>query len=160
MDLVQGIRDRDAETIGEKIVRTVRTDNEPILRSRAWGQAMRDLEIQESHSVPFCPQMNGTAERFMRTLGGSMRAVLLETDDKLWAYACKFIGYIWNRLPRTYKRYPIGNGRTPYEIRNCLRGGVPVTPESSDKSHFCGPTPGQVSDTLMHNIDNNSKKPN
>ena len=132
--IVEGIRNRDSSVCGEKIVRTVRSDNEKLLRSSGWNGAMDRLEIAASHSAPYSPQMNGVAERFIRTLTGSLRSVLHSTDETLWCYAAEYVSYNWNRIPRSYKRFPQGDGWSPMEIRNFLRDKIPIAPKLKNKS--------------------------
>ena len=128
-DIIEKIRRRDARTLGEKIVRTIRSDNEPVLRSNKWEQMATKLGVEPQHTVPWSPQQNGVAERFMRTLAGALRAVLQQTDDNLWPYAVEYISYCWNRIPRNYPRFPQGNGHSPTDIRNALRDGRNITPK-------------------------------
>ena len=122
--IIEGIRTRDARFLDEKIVRAIRTDNEKVVRERPFQDALKKVQVEGIHSAPYSPQMNGVVERFMQTLSGSIRSNLVDVDDRLWAYASRYVGYIWNRIPRTYARFPQGNGKTPYEIRNLLRDGL------------------------------------
>ena len=45
----------------------IRSDNEPTLKSKAWKDVCERYNIDETHSAPYEPQMNGTAERFVQT---------------------------------------------------------------------------------------------
>ena len=135
IELVEGIRNRDASVLGEKIVRVIRSDNEAIFRSGAWDRAMKQLGIVAHHSVPYTPQQNGVVERWMRTLAGGIRANLIGVDYKLACYAGEFIAYLWNLIPRRFARLSQANGLSPKEVRNRLRAGSPLVADAKGTSN-------------------------
>ena len=68
--------------------------------------------------------MNGCVERFMRTLGDSLRANPSGVDKKLYCYEAQYISWTWNRTPRaTYSRAQEYNGLTPFEARRLRTKG-------------------------------------
>ena len=125
--LIDGVRAVDSETVGEKVVHWVRTDNDTVFRSKEWSSMLEKLCVGSIHSVPYTPQMNGCVERFMRTLGEALRANLNGVDKRLWCFASQYIAWTWNRTARpVYSRAPEYNGMTPLESRR-QRSAV-VTP--------------------------------
>jgi hypothetical protein len=92
----------------------IRSDNEPVLRSQAWRDVCERYNIEETHSVPYEPQMNGTAERFVQTVKNALRVVTAHTDVRLWDFAVEHIVRIWNMRKR--KRPGISNCCSPDEV--------------------------------------------
>ena len=113
--LVEQIRAKDGKDLHEKVVHIIRSDNEPVLRSSELNDALDKLGVVLGHSVPYSPQMNGVIERFMRTFGNGLRAILIYVDRRLWCYAGEFLAFCWNRVPRDYSRAPKYNGKTPIQ---------------------------------------------
>ena len=62
-------------------------------------------------SCPYTPQQNGRIERFNRTQGDALRAVLHGTDPKLWCYASRYVAYVHNRIERKK------GAKSPFEKR-------------------------------------------
>ncbi len=107
----------DTFNLGERVIRRVRSDNEAIFRSQDWRTVLSKYGAAESHSVPFCPQQNGVIERFVGTVKASIRANLVSVDRKLACYAGEFMASRWNQIPRNFRRYPEGDGKSPAQIR-------------------------------------------
>ncbi|KAA8491550.1 Retrovirus-related Pol polyprotein from transposon TNT 1-94 [Porphyridium purpureum] len=90
-------------------VRALRTDkgteyvNAP---TRAWADASG---IRLESGPPFVPQMNGSAERFNRTLLERVRAVVLAKglNKHLWPELAPAVCYVLNRSPNTRGTVPI-----------------------------------------------------
>ena len=116
--IIDGILPRDAVYDGQKIVYRVRTDNEPSLRERPWQAALKSRNVEPMHSTPYLPQQNGVAERMMRTIGDSLKAILIGVDKVVWDYAAEYFAWAWNRVPRAnYARLPWAKDLSPAEIR-------------------------------------------
>jgi transposase InsO family protein len=115
--LVEEVR-RQHASLGEKVVKAIRTDNEAVFHSAPWKQMLNQLGVQVWHPVPYTPQQNGVIERFMRTLSTSIRACLIGVDHKLWCFAAEYVTWTWNHIPRpNYRRAPQYNGMSPIDIR-------------------------------------------
>ena len=85
----------------------------------------KDKGIKHQLSPPYSPESNGLAERFNRTMGERVRAMLLplaeilpEVYKKLWSEAVATFVYLKNRQP-----HKALTGMTPYEL---LRGSKPT----------------------------------
>ena len=116
--LVRQVRATDAQSLSEKVVWSVRTDNDTVFRSKDWACMLEDLNVADAHSAPYTPQMNGCVERFMRTLGEGLRANLSGVDKRLYCYAAQYLAWTWNRVRRQkYKRAPQYEGLAPLEAR-------------------------------------------
>jgi hypothetical protein len=50
------------------VIAGVHSDNEPVFKSKAWPETCNRPAIDEMHSVPYEPAMNGTVERLVQTL--------------------------------------------------------------------------------------------
>jgi len=102
----------------EKLVYFIRFDNEPVLTSAELDKVADECKISIIHSVPYCPQQNGVAERFMRTLATQLGTVLRGVDMRLHCYATTYVGVCLNNAPR--KAYPRlsgdHGGKTPLEV--------------------------------------------
>ena len=114
--LVRGLRATYGKRLGEKVVHSIRSDNEPVLRSGKMDAAILGLQLEERHSVPFTPQQNGVCERWMATLGGGLRAALQSVDVSLWCYAAEAIAHAYAKIRRNYPRAPRWNGLAPDEV--------------------------------------------
>ncbi|CAD7943975.1 unnamed protein product [Amoebophrya sp. A120] len=116
--LVTQVRATDGEFIGEKVIRIIRSDNDTVYRSEENSSQLQQLEVDKDHSIPYCPQLNAVAERFMQSLGTNLRAVLCGADHRLHCYAGEYIAAVWNRIARKeYKRAPEYNGMSPLQAR-------------------------------------------
>ena len=113
-DLIVKLRSTDSKNLNDKVVLSVRPDNEIVLRSSAWKAMLQSLSVKETHSVPYAPQQNGVVERYMRTLGENLSANMIGVDFKVWDFCARYIGWCWNRIPRkNYARAPQLNNKTP-----------------------------------------------
>ena len=119
--LIEKVRAEDGKDLHEKVVHIIRSDNDPVFRSTSWNDTLRALGVTVTHSVPYCPQQNGVVERFMKTIGLNLRAILLYVDGRLWRYAIVYLCMSWNAIARNYPRAPTYDGKTPTEARK-LRG--------------------------------------
>ena len=118
-ELIEKVRVSDGWDLQDKVIRVVRSDNEPVLRSADYKQMLKKLGVLDTHSVPYSPQMNGVVERFMRTMGENLRANMRGVDERLWEWAVKYIAWCWNRIPKQhYARAPQFNGLAPLDARN------------------------------------------
>ena len=59
----------------------LKTDNGPPFQSEEFRRFCRTLGIKHRRITPLHPQANGTAERFMRTLGKAIRTAVTEGQD-------------------------------------------------------------------------------
>ena len=117
----------------DKVVHVVRSDNEPVIRSLEWRTMLQNLKVRETHSVPYCPQMNGVVERYMRTMGDNLRANLRGVDHSTWEYCCQYIAWCWNRVPKLkYARAPQFNGVAPIDAVRSRRTGIIQTEEDEN----------------------------
>ena len=114
--IVEKIRQDYSVSLDEKVVYFLRRDNEPVLDSTDMTNTLRSLRVCDAPGVPYNPEQNGTAERFIRSLFGSVRAILVDCDQRLWCYACQYSADCWDRIPHKYSKVPEYNGKTPIEI--------------------------------------------
>ena len=100
------------------IVAGIHTDNEPVLRGDRWKRACDKLRIEELHSVPYQPQMNGTCERFIQSIKDSLRTTMSGVDSRLWDFAIQHITKVWNmkHYSKTAKHSGDGKITSPNEI--------------------------------------------
>ena len=124
-NLIEKVRVTDGWGLNDKVIKVVRSDNEPVLRSAQYKQMLKELSVVESHSVPYSPQMNGVVERFMRTMGENLRSNMRGVDGRLWEWCVKYLAWCWNRIPkRVYARAPQFNGMAPLDARNSRKRSV------------------------------------
>ena len=57
-NLITGLRSSDGVTQCDKVVRSIRCDNEPVLRSEEFSKMLTSLGVQETHSVPYAPSQS------------------------------------------------------------------------------------------------------
>ncbi len=81
---------------GKLFFRGIHSDNEPVLRGELWRQAVRKTGLTELHSVPYCPQQNGTCERMVGTIKSALRTTMHNVDPRVWDYCVEHIGKVWN----------------------------------------------------------------
>ena len=89
-ELIRDLRAKHAATLTDPVVGVIRSDNEPVYRSAEYTGALRALNVQDFHSAPYNPNMNGVAERFIGTLCSGIRAMLVFCDKTLWYYTTKY----------------------------------------------------------------------
>ena len=96
-----------------------RSDNAPEFRGAdsGWVKKNKTKFIRVTYSQQYEPETNGKAERFVRTLGNAVRAVMEGVDVLLWEFAPGYVSHTWNRLDRkSGQKSPycrINNGREP-----------------------------------------------
>ncbi|CAD7939189.1 unnamed protein product [Amoebophrya sp. A25] len=115
-EVIKGIRQDYSLSLDDKVVWFIRRDNEPVLSSDHMTKVMQSLLVSEIPGVPYNPEMNGTCERFMRTIFGAVRTMLVKVDRRLWCYCLQYAGDCWNRLPHRYAKMPERDGMSPVEI--------------------------------------------
>ncbi|CAD7942189.1 unnamed protein product, partial [Amoebophrya sp. A25] len=115
-EVIKGIRQDYSLSLDDKVVWFLRRDGEPVLSSDDMTKVMQSLRVSDSPAVPYNPEMNGTCERFMRTLFGSVRTMLTKVDKRLWCYCVEYAGDCWDRLPHNYAKMPQHDGKSPIEI--------------------------------------------
>jgi len=91
----------NANKKGQIIFQGIRSDNEPVLTSTDWKETCQKMNILETHSVPFEPQMNGKVERMIQTLKASLRTTMANIDPRVWDYAVSHIATVWNMRNNT-----------------------------------------------------------
>ena len=74
----------------------IHSDNEPVLRSELWRRAVQESGLNELHSVPYCPQMNGTCERQVGTIKSALRTTMHNVDPRVWDFCVEHISTIIN----------------------------------------------------------------
>ena len=103
---------------------------------------LQELGVQEAHSVPYSPQMNGVVERFMRTLGENLRANMRGADPLLWDYCVRYIAWCWNRIPKNnYSRAPQFCGLAPKDAKESRKKGLRLKFDSKEEVSL-GKKPG------------------
>ena len=115
-ETVEKIRQDYSVSMDEKVVHFLRRDNEPVLDSTVMTNTLRSLRVSDAPGVPWNPEQNGTAERYIRSLFGSVRASLVDVDLRLWCYGCEYSADCWDRIPHNYAKAPQYNGKTPIQI--------------------------------------------
>ena len=53
--LICDLRASDGVNLADKVVKVVRCDNEPVLRSEAYRNILTGLAVHEAHSTPYAP---------------------------------------------------------------------------------------------------------
>ena len=83
--------------------------------------------------------MNGVVERFMRTLGDSLRANFRGVDSSVWDFCVRYIAWSWNRIPKPkLNRHPKLNGLAPKDILSSRKHHALNFKKISPFSKFCG----------------------
>jgi len=95
----------------DKVVFTIRADNEPVLNSKEYNSLLGDLQLAEQHPTPYQPQMNGVVERFMDSLQTGIKTMLVGVDKRVWCFAAQYFGAIWNRVGRKKN-----GGQSPHQM--------------------------------------------
>ena len=103
-------------TSGHKVrklnIKTLRSDNGGEYTSNEFERFCADKGISREFSNPHCPEQNGVAERFNRTMIESARSMLYHAKLplKFWAEAVQTAVYLRNRSPTVAVQH-----KTPYE---------------------------------------------
>ena len=94
-------------------VKKIQCDNAGEFSSTKFKEQLRSLGIQQKFSIAYIHETNGTAERFNRTICGSARALLYDSQlpSTLWAEAVTHATFTKNRIPHASL-----NGTTPFTI--------------------------------------------
>ena len=119
-EVIEEIRQKYSKTLDDKVVWFLRRDCEPVLGTPEMCQLLQTLRIIDAPSVPYNSEMNGTVERFIQTMSGTLRSQLVGVDKRLWDFAAEYLGMTWNMLPHTYAKIPRYDGRSPDEILDDL----------------------------------------
>ncbi|MAD46585.1 MAG: hypothetical protein CMH98_16415 [Oceanospirillaceae bacterium] len=93
------------------IIAGIRSDNEPVLRSREWENTCNRLCVQQTHSVPYEPQGNGTCERFVQSTKDSLRVSMGNVDPRLWDYCIDNLIQLWNMRPSLKATLALGGSK-------------------------------------------------
>ncbi len=104
---------------GTHIFRAVRSDNEPVLKSWEWDEVCNDHSVIKTNSVPYCPQQNGTAERFVQSIKSALRTVCANVDPRLWDFALDHCIAVWNLRQKTQSR-EAGPAISPQDVLNSM----------------------------------------
>ena len=100
------------------IVGGVHTDNEPVLRSADWSRVCEKLGMQEMHSVPYNPEMNGRIERLVQTIKAALRTTMKDVDPRTWDFCLSHVINVWNM--RSCRRTPKANCSCPDDVVNSI----------------------------------------
>ena len=112
-DFVMSMEKGDKKLKKLNIVNSLRSDNGGEYQSNAFKKYCSDRGIHHQFTSPHCPQQNGVAERFNRTIIESARSMIFHAKLplKFWADAVNTVVYLRNRSPSSHL-----NGRTPFEF--------------------------------------------
>ena len=100
---------------GQIVLGGIHSDNEPVLKSVAWRAVCDRYNIDELHSVPYSPQMNGTVERFVSSIKSALRTTCAHADPRCWDFALEHVIKVWNLRS---KHAPDGSCASPQEVIN------------------------------------------
>lgn len=86
-----------------RVIKCIRTDNGGEFKSFKIRDWCLKQGIKQEFSPPYSPQSNGVAERSVRTIKETVRAIGLQSDagPKLWPYLATTAAYIRNRVPNS-----------------------------------------------------------
>jgi putative transposase len=93
--------------------KVIRTDNEGMFRSTAFGLALKKLGIRHQRTTPGCPWQNGRIERLFGTLKNKLDQWIVHNIEQLNTDLHAF-RYWYNHI-RPHQNL---DGRTPAEARN------------------------------------------
>ena len=93
-------------------VKVLHTDNGGEFTSDEFEKYLKKEGIKHELTIPKCPEQNGVAERFNRTLVEMVRSMLADSElpKSFWAEALATAAYLRNRSPTKSVE-----GKTPYE---------------------------------------------
>ena len=91
---------------------TIRSDGGKEYTGKDFSKWLSAKGIEHQTSTRYTPQQNGVAERYNRTVGEHVCAILAETglDNKWWAEAGETVNYVCNRTPQR------NQSKTPFEL--------------------------------------------
>lgn len=98
-EIISDVRAIWGRHIGDKVIQSVRTDNEPAFAGTPFDGFLKSQSITPLRSAPYTPQLNGTVERAVRDMATSLRAMLLGCDPRLWCFAARHYAMVKNRIP-------------------------------------------------------------
>jgi len=113
--IVQVRRDYSVD-LNEKIVYHLRRDTEVATGSAAMQQMMTELRVQDDPIVPYNPEQNSHAERYVRSAVDALRCTMHGVDRRIWCFGARYVGSAWNRLPHNYPKLPHHSGKSPLQI--------------------------------------------
>ena len=143
--LARKLNARYGTRMGEKVVRSVRSDNEPVLRGEGWTSMLLEIEALEAHSVPRHPQMNSVVERWFRSMAAHLRAMLQNVDQSLWCYAVECLAETHGSTRRqSYPRAPRFDGLAPDEILKIFEARDVVPEAEGIAAALARPEPPRV----------------
>ena len=94
-------------------IQYIRMDNGTEYKTKDVQKFLNDHKIKEDKSPPCTSPLNGTAERFLRTIRNCTHALLVDSGlpKRTWAYAAKYACLIYNSLPKV-----ACNGQIPHYL--------------------------------------------
>lgn len=110
-----------AELESKRMVKKIVTDGGTEYSNNNLSTWLKGKGIIHEISVPYTPQQNGVAERAIRSIVESSRAILMESNLPLefWAEACNTATYVLNRTPS-----PRNPEKTRYELFTGVKPNV------------------------------------
>ena len=129
----------------ERVVSLLVADGGKYYTSNALSDFCQKRGIRQAFSPPATPELNGLAERYIRTLKEMVRTMLIAANAPtfLWGECLLYSVYIVNRLPRRYK---VGDDKksTVAVPINLWRGRVMREAHSSIRVWGCAAYPLSV----------------
>ena len=91
----------------------IRSDNGTEFTGGHFAEIIRQEKIDPEFASPYTPELNGMAERFIKTIQKKIRALLIESGlpPKMWVRAAEAEAHVYNRTP--HKRI---NFQTPLSV--------------------------------------------
>jgi len=126
---------------GQKL-KAIRSDNGREYVNKQFDQYLSENGIVRQLSTAYCPQQNGVAERFNRTLIEMARSMLCHSGlhTYLWAEAISTAAYLRNRCPTRAlddcTPYEAWTGRKPAVDHLRIFGALAVAHDKSRKNKF------------------------
>ena len=130
-------------------VKAIRTDNGGEYSSKAMAEYCKEKGIRHELTNPYCPEQNGIAERFNRTIIEAAKSMLFHAKlpQQYWAEAMNTAVYLHNRSPTA-----ILKDRTPYEV------WFEQKPDVSNLRVFGCITYTHIPENKRHKLDNKALK--
>ena len=101
------------ENVLNKKIKILRTDNgTEYINEVVYGHSTMHFKHQKSPAG--LPQLNGAAERSIRTVKETIETLLIDgqLSQWYWPYAAKYAVYVWNRILRKQEK----SRKTPFEL--------------------------------------------